>query len=125
MAGMKLTKKQWSELSEESRELATTLGLAPTIVKTKGKKEEYKFKLTPYILGVRSTCSLCGSVATTIWSMEDKDGELLKSRMLPPGTKTDKVMEMTTPRCYQCRDKLMDLAKEELVEMLLNIKKRR
>lgn len=117
---IKLTKKEFENLSKESQELALDLGVYSFPKVRAPKKQPFKMALKEYTLSIYSTCRLCGTVSSQTFLMEDKDGELLKGREISC-TKADKVIPQLVPRCQYCATQLILLSKEELVKKLITL----
>lgn len=117
---IKLTKKEFENLSKESQELALDLGVYSFPKKRVVKEPPFRVPLKEYVLRVNYTCKLCGTVHSQTFLMEDKDGELLKGREIS-SVKADKVTPQTVARCKYCATQLILLRKEELVKKLITL----
>jgi len=107
-------------LSAEDLDILTALGIEITIKRPRSSRPR-KSCPEPYNLLIRYQCRLCGAVQQEAWEMRPNGrGDALEGTKVPlEGFRPDKVKEELRSHCSQCRERLLRLSKEELVEKLL------
>jgi len=107
-------------LSPEDLDALQALGIEITIKRPRSARPR-KACPEPYNLLIRYQCRLCGAVQQEAWEMRpnDKGTALEGTKVLLEGFRPDKVKEELRSHCSQCRKRLLQLSKEELVEKLL------
>ena len=107
-------------LSPEDLDILTTLGIEITIKRPRSTRPR-KACPEPYNLLIRYQCKLCGAVQQEAWEMrKNEKGDALEGVRVPPeGFYPDRVKEEHRSHCSQCRERLLCLSKEELIEKLL------
>jgi len=109
-------------LSPEDLDILQALGIEITIKRPRSSKPR-KACPEPYNLLIRYQCRLCGAVQQEAWEMRPNGrGDALEGTLVPlEGFRPDKVKEEHRSHCVQCRERLLRLSKEELVDKLLTI----
>jgi len=107
-------------LSPEDLDILQALGIEITIKRPRSSRPR-KSCPEPYNLLIRYQCKLCGAVQQEAWEMRPNgEGDALEGAKVPlEGFRPDKVKEELRATCSQCRERLLQLSKEELIEKLL------
>jgi len=107
-------------LSAEDLDALQALGIEIHIKRPR-RARPHKTHPEPYNLLVKYRCALCSSVQSEAWEMRSNDkGTALEGTKVPlEGFRPDKVKEVSRATCSQCRERLLRLSKEELIEKLL------
>ena len=119
---MKITieEEKANGLSAEDLDILAALGIEIHIKRPRSSRPR-KSCPEPYNLLIRYQCRLCGAVQSEAWEMRPNGkGDALEGTKVPlEGFRPDKVKEESRATCSQCRERLLQLSKEELVEKLL------
>ncbi|RLC94250.1 MAG: hypothetical protein DRI40_07625 [Chloroflexi bacterium] len=119
---MKITieEEKANGLSAEDLDILQALGIEITIKRPRLSRPR-KSCPEPYNLLIRYQCCLCGAVQSEAWAMKrNEKGDALEGTKVPlEGFRPDKVKEEHRSHCSQCRERLLQLSKEELVKKLL------
>jgi len=107
-------------LSPEDLDVLAALGIEITIKRPRSSRPR-KSCPSPYNLLIRYQCKLCGSVQQEAWEMRpNSKGDALEgTKVSLEGFRPDKVKEEHRSHCTMCRERLLRLSKEELVDKLL------
>jgi len=107
-------------LSPEDLDALAALGIEITIKRPRSSRPR-KSCPEPYNLLIRYQCKLCGAVQQEAWAMKrNEKGDALEGMKVSlEGFRPDKVKEELRATCSQCRERLLHLSKEELVDKLL------
>ncbi|RLC80932.1 MAG: hypothetical protein DRJ03_20760 [Chloroflexi bacterium] len=107
-------------LSPEDLNVLAALGIEIHIKRSRPSRPR-KSCPSPYNLLIRYQCRLCGAVQSEAWEMRRNErGDALEGTKVPlEGFRPDKVKEELRATCSQCKERLLRLSKEELVEKLL------
>ncbi len=107
-------------LSAEDLDILAALGIEIHIKRPRLSRPR---KACPesYNLLIRYQCKLCGAVQQEAWEMRpnDKGDALEGTRASLEGFRPDRIKEELRSHCSQCRERLLRLSKEELVNKLL------
>ena len=107
-------------LSPEDLDVLAALGIEIHIKRPRSSRPR-KACPEPYNLLIRYQCRLCGAVQQEAWEMRPNGkGDALEGTKVPfEGFRPDRVKEEHRSHCSQCRERLLRLSKEELVDKLL------
>lgn len=107
-------------LSAEDLDILQALGIEITIKRPRSSRPR-KSCPEPYNLLIRYQCRLCGATQQEAWEMRRSEkGDALEGTRVPlKGFHPDKIKEESRSHCTMCRERLLHLSKEELVEKLL------
>jgi len=107
-------------LSPEDLDILAALGIEISIKRPRSSKPR-KSCPEPYNLLIRYQCKLCGSVQSEAWEMRpnERSDALEGTKVSSEGFHPDRIKEELRSHCTMCRERLLQLSKEELVEKLL------
>jgi len=107
-------------LSAEDLDALQALGIEITIKRPRSSRPR-KVCPEPYNLLIRYQCKLCGAAQQEAWEMRpnDKGDALEGTKVSLEGFRPDRIKEEYRSHCTMCRERLLRLSKEELVEKLL------
>lgn len=120
-----ISQKKWKALSDAERKVLTTLGLAPKVYKPKASRVVLPFALEEYILGVVFSCGTCRGTTIEVYRMVpqfDPEEPYLKSKEEDPSVIPDKLKHQWCATCGSCKTFFMKKTKEELAQMLINMR---
>ena len=112
-----------AKLTQEEIELLKRLGLIPE-EKRKAGRPRKKPELKEYYLVKYFRCKLCGGLTISRWHMIP-EGDHLRGEKISeiPKDVEPKVEEHFVETCEQCSQRLRNLKKEELIELLIKCRR--
>jgi len=118
--------KKFNALSDKERRILTDLGLAPKKeYRPKSSKVVLPFALEEYTLGIVFSCGTCKGTSIEVYRMIpqfDPEEPYLKSEEEDPSKIPDKLQHKWRPTCGECRLFLKKKTKDELAQMVIDMR---